>query len=216
MKVREKMSANPTTIGPDTTVAEAFQLMREKAVRRLPVMNKGKLVGIVTLNELSKVSPSPATSLSIFEINYLLTKAKIKDIIPKHMNVITIEANANIERAAILMRENKIGGIPVMEDGKLVGIITETDIFDAFIDILGVNRPGTRIDLEVEDGIGVAAEITGIIAQHGISIQNMVLIEQEPQPTFEIILRVAARDTESLVHDLKQKGYKIVNVITKN
>ncbi|HWP97810.1 MAG TPA: CBS and ACT domain-containing protein [Syntrophomonadaceae bacterium] len=215
MKVREKMSVNPTTISPDTTVAEAFQLMREKAVRRLPVMKKEKLVGIVTLNELSKVSPSPATSLSIFEINYLLTKARIKDIIPKHMKVITIEANANIEKAAILMRENKIGGIPVMDNGKLVGIITETDIFDAFIDILGVNRPGTRIDLEVDERVGLASQITSVVAQHGMAIENLVLVEKDPQPIFELIIRVASKDTEDLVQDLKNKGFKVLDVITK-
>lgn len=216
MQVRERMARNPFFVTPGTSVADAFQLMHEKSVRRLPVVNKDKLVGIVTLSDLSKASPSPATSLSIFEINYLLSKAKIKEIIPKNMKVVTIEADANIERAAILMREHKIGGIPVMEGQNLVGMITETDIFDAFIDILGVNHPGTRIDLEVEDGIGVAAEITSIIAMHGISIQNMVLIEQKPQATFEVILRIATQDSMALVEELREKGFKVKNVITKS
>ena len=216
MKVRDKMSPDPTTINLDTTVAEAFQIMREKSIRRLPVMHNGKLAGIITINDLSKVSPSPATSLSIFELNYLLTKAKIKDIVPKNMKVITVDAGDNIEQAAILMREHKIGGIPVIEGEKLVGIITETDIFDAFIDILGVNRPGTRIDLEVDERVGLVAQITSIIAEHGMGIENLVLIEKDPKPNFELIIRVASKDSADLVNDIKKKGFNITDVIVKN
>jgi len=216
MKVRERMTVNPITITPETTIAEAFQLMRENSIRRLPVMEKGKLVGIVTQKELSEVSPSPATSLSIFEINYLLAKTKIRDILPKNMKVITIEADDNLERAALLMREHKIGGIPVMEKGKLVGIITETNIFDAFIDILGMNRTGTRIDLEVGDRVGVVAEITGIIANHGISIENIVLCPKQEELTYELILRLATTEPEPLIEALKGKGFKVVDVIIKN
>jgi acetoin utilization protein AcuB len=215
MKVRERMTRNPITIKPDTTVAEAFQLMREHEVRRLPVLDKDKLVGIVTMKELSEVSPSPATSLSIFEINYLLSKSKIKDIIPKNMKVVTIDANANIERAAILMREHNIGGIPVLDKDKLVGIITETNIFDAFIDILGVNRTGTRIDLEVDERVGLVAEITSIIAQHNMSIENLVLLEKEDKAVYELILRVASTDSDDLVNDLQKRGFKVLEVITK-
>ena len=178
MKVRERMSRDLAIVTPDTSIADAFQLMQDRRVRRLPVMSKNKLVGIVTIKDLNKVSPSSATSLSIFELNYLLVKTKIKDILPKNMKVITIEADANIERAAVLMREHQIGGIPVLEDGNLVGIITETNIFDAFIDILGVSRPGTRIDMEVDERVGAVAAVTGIIAQHGISIENIVLVEK--------------------------------------
>lgn len=216
MKVRDRMTVDPVTITPDTTVAEAFQLMRERGVRRLPVMVKGKLVGIVTIKELSEVSPSPATSLSIFEINYLLAKTKIKNILPKNMKVITIESDANMESAALLMREHKIGAIPVMEGNKLVGIITETDIFDAFIDILGVNRPGSRIDLEVEERVGAAAEITSIIAEHGISIQNIVSYSKGDSLPHELIIRIDTKEPQPLVEDLQKKGFKVTEVITKD
>lgn len=215
MKVRERMSLDPVTITPDNTVPEAFKLMREKGIRRLPVMEKGQLVGIITLKELYEVSPSPATTLSVHEANYLLAKTRIKDILPKNMNVVTIDADANIERAAILMRENKIGGIPVMEDGKLAGIITETDIFDAFIDFLGVNRPGTRIDMEVGERVGTVADITSIIAQHKTSVENIVLHPKEKDTSYELILRVDAVDSDDLVESLRQSGYKIVDVIKK-
>ncbi len=214
MKVRERMSRDLAIVTPETTVADAFELMQQRQVRRLPVMSKNKLVGIVTIKDLSKVSPSSATSLSIFEINYLLAKTRIKDVIPKNMKVITIEANANIERAALLMREHQIGGVPVLEAGKLVGIITETNIFDAFIDILGVSRPGTRIDMEVDERVGAVAAVTGIIAQHGVSIENIVLVEKE-RGLYDLVLRIDTTEAEEIVASLRSNDFKILSVIVQ-
>lgn len=216
MQVREIMSPNPTTVTLDTSVADAFQIMKERNIRRLPVVEKGKLVGIVTLKELSEASPSRATTLSIFEINYLLSKTKIKDILPKGQKVITIEADTPIEIVAVVMRENKIGAIPVMESGKLVGIVTETDIFDSFINILGVNRSGTRIDLEVEDRMGVLAEVSSLIAEFKINIQNIVSIPRKNKDIFELIIRIDTQEPNDLIEALKAKGYHVVNVIVKS
>lgn len=215
MKVRERMSRDPVVATPETSVVDAFQLMQDHKVRRLPVMVKDKLVGIVTAKDLNKVSPSPATSLSIFEINYLLNKTKIKDVLPRNINVITIQADANVERAAALMREHEIGGIPVLEGDKLVGIITETNIFDAFIDILGVNRVGTRIDLEVDEKVGAVAEVAGIIAEYGVSIENIVMVEKERTATYEFILRIDTTEADDVVKTLKERGFKVVEVITQ-
>lgn len=214
MKVRERMSRDLAVVTPETSIADAFQLMQERRIRRLPVMSKNKLVGIVTIKDLNKVSPSSATSLSIFELNYLLAKTKIKDILPKNMEVITIDADANIEKAAVLMREHQIGGIPVLENGELVGIITETNIFDAFIDILGVNRPGTRIDMEVDERVGAVAAVTGIIAQHGISIENIVLVEKE-RGLYDLILRLDTTEADEAVVSLRHYGFKILDVIVE-
>jgi len=214
VKVRERMSRDLAIVTPDTSVADAFQLMQERQIRRLPVMSKNKLVGIVTVKDLSKVSPSSATSLSIFEMNYLLAKTRIKDVLPKNMKVITIEADANVERAAVLMREHQIGGIPVLENGNLVGIITETNIFDAFIDILGVNRPGTRIDMEVDERVGAVAAVTGIIAQHGVSVENIVLVEKE-RGRYDLILRIDTTEADEIVISLRQNDFKILDVIVE-
>jgi len=214
VKVRERMSRDLAVVTPETSIADAFQLMQERRIRRLPVMSKNKLVGIVTIKDLNKVSPSSATSLSIFELNYLLAKTKIKDILPKNMEVITIDADANIEKAAVLMREHQIGGIPVLENGELVGIITETNIFDAFIDILGVNRPGTRIDMEVDERVGAVAAVTGIIAQHGISIENIVLVEKE-RGLYDLILRLDTTEADEAVVSLRHYGFKILDVIVE-
>jgi len=123
------MTSNPYTISPDATIAEALDIMRSHKVRRLPVVKSGKLVGIVTEREMLEVSPSKATTLSVFELNYLLAKTKVSAVMTK--DVITISPDALLEEAALLMRDNTVGALPVVENGKLVGIITETNIFDA-------------------------------------------------------------------------------------
>ncbi len=114
MYVKTRMTANPYTVSSDTSVAEAYELLRKHNIRRLPVMDHGKLIGIVTDRELERVSPSVATSLSIFEVNYLLSKAKVKDAMTRGP-LITVNENALLEEAAVLMRDNKIGALPVVD-----------------------------------------------------------------------------------------------------
>ncbi len=125
--VRDWMTANPVTISPNTSLADAHRLMKQKRVRRLPVVENGRLVGIVALSDILEAEPSGATTLSIYEINYLLAELKIEKIMKR--NVITVTPDTPIREAAELMLTHKIGGLPVVQDGKLVGIITESDIF---------------------------------------------------------------------------------------
>jgi CBS domain-containing protein len=132
-KVKDWMTASPVTIGPDTKLGEAHQLMREHKVRRLPVVQAGKLAGIVTLGDVREAGPSDATSLSIFELNYLLAKLTIGEIMTK--NPVTVAAETSLHDAAQIMLEKKIGGLPVMEGDNLVGIITESDIFRAVVEL---------------------------------------------------------------------------------
>ncbi len=124
--VREWMTSNPITITPQTTLPETHRLMREHKIRRLPVINKGKLVGIVTLGDIREAQPSDATTLSIYELNYLMDQVTAKEFMTQ--DPVTVSPDATIGEAARLMVEHKIGGLPVMEDGELVGIITETDL----------------------------------------------------------------------------------------
>lgn len=126
--VKDWMTRNVVTITPDTTLPEAHRLMTEKRVRRLPVVKNDRLVGIVTLGDVRGAEPSGATSLSIWEVNYLLSKLKIEEIMSR--NLLTISSNATIGQAAELMLEHKVSGLPVINESKqLVGIITESDIF---------------------------------------------------------------------------------------
>jgi len=125
--VRDWMTQNPITVDPKTTLPEAHKIMKDRRIRRLPVMDRGNLVGIVTLGDIREAEPSDATTLSIFELHYLLAKLTIGEIMTREP--ITISVDATMREAAKMMLQNKIGGLPVMDDGKLVGIITESDIF---------------------------------------------------------------------------------------
>ena len=213
MKVRDRMSENVLTIGMDTTVTEAFSLMRDNNIRRLPVLVKEKVVGIITLSDLNQASPSMATTLSVHEINYLLAKTKIKDVFPKAQELVTIEPENYIETAAKRMRSHRVSGLPVIENGKLVGIVTETDIFDAFIDILGVKKTHSRIDLYIEDKRGTVAAIAGIISARGKNILNTVAYFDEKKDKYKMIIRISELDCEDVVKDLKSAGYEVESVI---
>ncbi|MER3399829.1 MAG: hypothetical protein C4313_01620 [Thermoflexus sp.] len=135
-KVRDWMTPNPITISPKTTLPEAHQIMKEKRIRRLPVVDEeGRLVGIVTLGDIREASPSDATSLSIFELNYLLARLTVDKIMTR--KVITVTPDTPIYEAARLMLEHKIGGLPVVVDSRVVGIITESDIFKMVVRLAG-------------------------------------------------------------------------------
>lgn len=211
MLVRNYMSADPITITRETTVADALDLMRRHAIRRLPVMENGKLIGIVTDRDLREISPSPATSLSIFELNYLLAKAKIGDFLPKKQTVHVIDADAYIEEAALLMREHKVGALPVMSNGELVGIITETNIFDALIEIMGIKEDGCRIDLEAEDKPGVLADITRVIGDLGANISRIAVFRNASSKV-KIVIRININYGSDIVAKLKEHGYHILSV----
>lgn len=213
MKVRERMSENVRTVGLDTNINEAFSLMKENNIRRLPVVEKGKVVGIITLSDLNQAAPSSATTLSIHELNYLLAKTKIKDILPKKQQLITISPDNYIETAAKTMRIHRISALPVLENNKLVGIVTETDIFDAFIDILGVKKTHSRIDLYTADRPGTVAAITGLIASKGKNIINTVVYFDEKRGKYKMIVRIEELDCEAVVDELKKNGYEVESVI---
>lgn len=207
MHVYSRMTKDPITITRQTTVADALELMRRNNVRRLPVMDKDKLIGIVTDRDLSEVSPSPATSLSVFEINYLLAKMKIGDVIPKKQTVFTVSPDTYVEEAALIMREHKISALPVLENEKLVGIITETNIFDAFLDILGVKEAGSRITLDVEDKPGVLADVTQIIKSAGTNIARLAVVHEDDK-TY-LVIRLTTFHVSPMVDLLKNAGYKV-------
>jgi acetoin utilization protein AcuB len=205
MYVKDKMTINPFTVSPDDSVADTLELMRSKNIRRVPVMQNRQLVGIVTERKLIEVSPSPATSLSVFEINYLLSKTKIESIMTK--NVITVAPDTLVEDAAVIMRENKISGLPVMVGSELVGIITESAIFDAFIEIMGYRDKGSRIAVKVVNNKpGVLKTIAGIISDFDVNISHIVFQGEE------IILRIGTVNTKEIVDLIVQNGFEVTSV----
>lgn len=213
MKVKDRMSKNVVTIPMDGSINEAFRLMKEKNIRRLPVVERDRLVGIITLSDLNKAAPSQATTLSIFELNYLLAKTRVKDIFSPEKELHTIGPDDYIEAAAKLMLAQEVSGLPVVDEGRLVGIITETDLFRALVDILGVKRPHTRIDALIADGPGGLAGITGIMAARGINIINTVMYYEPAVDKYKIQLRIEELDYAPVVEELKAKNYEIESVI---
>ncbi len=152
MSVKDFMTRKVVYISPDTTIAHAADIMREQDLHRLPVIENDKLVGLVTEGTIAEASPSKATSLSIYEMNYLLNKTKVKDVMIK--NVITVSGYASLEDAAYLMYKNKVGILPVVDNGQLYGVITDRDIFAAFLHVSGYGEEGVRARFLVENKAG--------------------------------------------------------------
>ena len=210
MYVKNRMTANPYTITYDAPISEVIELMRTKNLKRVPVVKGEQVVGILTQTDIQKVSPTKATTLSIFEVNYLLSKTKVNDAMSK--DVITIAPDALLEEAAVLMRENRIGTLAVVEDNKLVGIITESDIFDAFIDLLGAREQGSRITIEALDVPGALARITKVFQEFNANITNIVAY-RGTNGTSDVIIRTKTMNTEPIEEKLKEYGYRIKHVL---
>ncbi len=207
MYVKNKMTSRPFTVTAETSVSDAFKTMKEHSIKKLPVMDGDKLVGIVSRTDLQQASPSKATTLSVFEINYMLSKLTVADAMTK--DPITINENALLEEAAVVMREQSIRCLPVMNNaGKLCGIITETDIFDAFIEMMGFGDKGSRISAQAEDVPGALSEMTRIISEFGANISHVVVYSSSGT-TSEIVLRINSADSEPIEKALEENGFKI-------
>lgn len=213
MLIRERMTPNPVTITPDTSVPDALRLMRERKIRRLPVLdNRGQLVGIVSDKDLLYASPSPATSLSIWEIHDLLSRLKVEKVMTR--NVITVSEDTPIEEAARLMADNKVGGLPVMRDKTLVGIITETDLFKAFLELLGGRRPGVRVTAYTSGAKGTASQITSAVFAAGGDIVGFGIYEVADAPGvhWQMTIKVQGVPRDRLVEALRPVVYEILDV----
>lgn len=210
MYVKNKMTANPYTITFNASINEAIELMREKNLKRVPVVDGEKVVGMLTHNDIQKVSPTKATTLSIFELNYLLSKTTVNDAMTK--DVVTVSPDDLLEVAALRMRENRISTLAVVKDNKLVGIITESDIFDAFIDLLGFRETGSRITVMSADVPGALADIGEIFQSFDVNITHIAAYRGS-SGTSDVVIRTNAMDTDDVEKRLEEQGYKIENVI---
>ncbi len=211
MFVRERMSSPAVTITPETTFQDALKLMRDRKFRRLPVVDEaGRLVGIVSERDLLHASPSPATSLSVFEINYLLWKLKIADMMTH--NVISIASDAPIENAAGLMVSNKVGGLPVVDrDNKVIGLITETDIFRAFVELLGGGEKGLRLTLSVPSGSGTLAKLATAITELGGVILSVGSLDRETDGKREVIVKVRGVKRDEVIAAMERLGDHVLD-----
>jgi acetoin utilization protein AcuB len=207
------MERNPVTISPDASFYDARKLIREEGIRHLPVVDKkGKLVGIVTDRDIRGVGPSDATLLSVQEINYLLGKLKVSGFMTPAETLLTVTPDTIIEKAVQLLHDNKIGSLPVVDGNELVGIITETDILELFVDVVGLNVKGTRITMLLEDEPGKLFGVLKIIKDRNINVTSII----SPTLTFEgkrmVVIRMKTHEYEDVVKELEKGGYEIMNV----
>jgi acetoin utilization protein AcuB len=213
MFVRMWMTQDVITVEPETAIMEARDIMKQHMVRRLPVIKNGKLVGIVTQGDIQEAGPSGATSLSIWELNYLLARIKVEEVMTPIEELITVSPDEMIEQAALLMRKNKVSGLPVVEGDKPVGIITESDIFDVLIELMGVKLGGTRITLELEDRPGALLEALEVLKAHDANVLSIVTCEecrtQEDQNV--VVIRIDLYDWRPIVKELKDKGIQVLD-----
>ncbi len=165
MLIGERMTYPVISVSPDLPISEALALMRKEHIRRTPVTQDNKVVGIVAIEDLLNASPSPATTLSVFEMTYLLSKITVKDVMSK--NVLTITEDVPIEEAARIMADNKIGGLPVLRGDELVGIITETDLFKILLELMGARERGVRVTVLIANVSGKLASLAGAVAGKG-------------------------------------------------
>jgi acetoin utilization protein AcuB len=204
------MTERPITVTEDTPVDRALRLMRDEKVRRFPVLDKrGRLVGIVSEKDLLYVSPSPATSLSMYEIPYLLSKIKVRDTMAK--DVISVIEDTPLEEAARIMADNKIGGLPVTRDGKLVGIITETDLFKVFLEMLGAREAAVRLTMLVPEQKGTLAKIAGRVTELGGNILALGTIMGEDPTNRLLTIRVTDISEEQLVSAVEDLGVQTLD-----
>jgi acetoin utilization protein AcuB len=210
MQVKDRMTSSPITATEDTSFEEALHMMKEKKIRRLPIVTKsGHITGIVVQKDLFSASPSTATSLSVFEVHYLLSKLKMKDVMTRR--VVSVGDDCPLEEAARIMVDYKIGCLPITKDGKLVGIITETDIFKTFVEIMGGREKGLRLTLDVTERKGELAAVAGEIAKHNGNIISVATFSGRNCSDRIITIKVTGAPKEPLVKDLEAHGVKVLN-----
>lgn len=204
MRVDHWMTRYPVTVEKGESVGAAIQLMKERKIRRLPVMDGDRLVGIVTDRDLKEAQPSKATSLDIWELHFLLDKLKVADVMST--DLATIAPDDTIEKAAMVMLDRKIGGLPVVSaSGSLEGMLTQGDVFRALVEVTGVKFKKTRVSLLVPDEAGTIRDIADMCRAHGKIISILVSYTQVPAGKREVIMRIDTNDADALRWELSHR-----------
>ena len=210
MQVVKRMKRKVITINPDDPIRLAMELMYKNRIRQLPVVEGRKVVGIITDRDLREASASSATSLSVWELNYLLEQVKVKDVMTH--DVITVNPETSVEEAARIINDNKIGGLPVLEKDVLVGIITESDLLDLFIAVMGINGASTRIDVVMGDDPKAFETVSKIVQESGGAIFSVGITEaKEAEKTY--FFRLDPCDPVPIKTALQKAGYEVRSVV---
>jgi len=208
MYVKDWMTTDPVVVSPETPILEAQRIMRQRKIRRLPVVKGSKLVGIVTYRDIIEASPSSATTLSIHELHYLLSKLTVGEIMAKEL--VVVSPNDTAEHAVLLGAEKGVGALPVVHKGKLIGIATEADIVRAYLTILGAKEDLIRITLkDVDVGKGTLREIAQVVEDAGAELISIFSIPQKASDLRMVVIRAKGKDKDKVEKALKSKGYSI-------
>ena len=210
MLVGERMSRPVISITRDMPIHDALALFKKEKIRRAPVLKDGKLIGIISDKDLLNASPSQATSLSVWEMNYMLSKITVKEVMTRE--VLTVQADTPIEEAERIMADNKIGGVPVMKADKVVGMITETDLFKIFLELMGARTKGIRVTAIAEDHPGQLAMITKAVADAGGNFISFGQFATEDGKTVIVTFKVAEMKLEDVKKTLSKVVLKFVDI----
>lgn len=207
MLVRDVMTKNVITVSGNTSLGDAKKIMKEHNISRLPVLENGRLVGIVNEDRLESVSASRAMAPVPWQIFYLLSKTTVKDVMVK--DVVTVGPDATAEEAVALAQRRGVGAVVVVEDGKVVGIITTTDLFNGIVNrVLGIGRPGTRLIIP-KAGEGTDVEkVLSVVNKEGIEVVTMFTITLPRSRRKELIIHLGASDVSRVVEKLRELGYQ--------
>jgi acetoin utilization protein AcuB len=211
MFVRDIMTMNVVNIPSNTSVSDAKRIMDAHRIRRLPVVDRGKLVGVVTERRLEAYTPSKATTLSVWEIGYLLGNTPVKDIMEK--NVVTVSPDMTVEEALAVAQQKKVGALLVLEEGRLVGIVTTNDFFYKIANpVLGIGLPGTRVEVIGKTEDTVIEDVVSLANKEGIRIVtiHVLSIPETQVEKKDIVIHLDTADTTKIVKELKSKGYEVI------
>jgi acetoin utilization protein AcuB len=210
MLIGERMAHPVITVNPEVPVTDALKLIKSEHIRHLPVVHNGKLVGIVTEKDLLYASPSPATSLNIWEMYDLLSKVHVENVMSKE--VITVTEDTPVEEAAALMAEKKIGALPVMRDDKLVGIVTETTLLKMFAEMMGKRQKGVRATVLMAEKPGEYSKVTQAIFTEGGNILTMANFAGEDPTSSVVTFKLVGIDPERLREVLTPLVLKVKDI----
>lgn len=212
MLISRRMSSPVITVEPDLPIMQALDLMKKNRIRRMPVVKNGKLVGIISEGDLLNAAPSDATSLSVWELNYLLGKITVGQIMSK--DVVTVSGDTPIEEAAYLMDEKKIGGLPVVENGEIVGLITETDLFRIFLELMSARQDGVRVTALVPDVHGELDVLTHAVSEAGGEFLSFGTFAGESSANRIVTFKVQNLDEETVSKTIEPYIEEIVDIRT--
>ena len=207
MYIGEYMSTNVITVDGDTLIHDADKIMRDHKIRRLPVVDRGKLVGMITQDRIREATTTPATSLSIWELNYLLAKMKVKDAMEE--NVITVTPDTTVEEAIAVTQKYDIREFPVMEGSTLVGIVTITDAYKVATQAFGFGQPGVRLHIFDCWKTGSLAEVIDIVNNSGARVFSLFHVTPPRVGGEDCIIHLDGENTAQIVSELKSKGYQV-------